>query len=314
MLAITLSFMTALPAGQTYAENTSISAYPAILQIKANPGADVIAPVSIRNNGEEEVTLNILIRPFISSVSHTRSVSFVPTNQIPKAELEFVNGLRITDKDKDIKSINLYPNESKNLQIMFTAPEKATDYYLSLAFISQSKIEENNSKETVTTVNTGVATNMLISIQDGRQKTSGVITEFEASKLVVNNSPTMELLVANTGNTYASVKGTVSIYNVFGKQIASLPLKETFVLAKESRHLTTLLPQKARNEIVWNEKFLLGAYKAKATVIFDNVHTTRAETMFFSIPLIILGVVSIFIFVILGILFRVINKLNFQKK
>ncbi len=311
---LSVPLMMTLPVGYAYAEDTSMSVYPATMQIKANQGSHVSAPISIRNNANEAVTLDVLFRPFTSEPNRTGSVSFVPSDQVSKAESEFINGIKILDEDKEVKSINLYPNESKNLLVTFTAPGKPMDYYLSLIFISKPQATDSTSKDTTTTVTTGIATNMLISIQNAKQKTSGVITEFEASKFVINSTPSMELLVTNTGNTYASVSGTISIYNIFGKQIASIPLKQTFLLAKESRNLTTVLPQTVRNNIIWNQKFLLGAYKAKATVTFDNVYTTRAESMFFSIPLLILLLVSVILCVILGILFKVVNKLNFKSK
>jgi hypothetical protein len=312
-LIISAPLIISTPISYAHASDTSISVYPPILQVKAGPGANVSAPVSIRNNGKEEVILDILFRPFASESTRIGSVSFVPSNQISKTESEFINKIKILDEDKEIKSINLYPNESKNLHVVFTAPVKPVDYYLSLIFISKPQIKESTSKDTTTTISTGIATNMLISIQNAKQKTSGVITEFEAKKFIINNSPSMKLIVTNTNTTYASVGGTISIYNIFGKKITSIPLKQAYVLAKESRNLTTVLPQKDNN-IMWNEKFLFGFYEAKATVTFDNIYTTSAQSTFLCIPLIILAIVCIMLFILLGILFRVINKLNFKNQ
>ena len=65
-LIISAPLIISTPISYAHASDTSISVYPPILQVKAGPGANVSAPVSIRNNGKEEVILDILFRPFAS--------------------------------------------------------------------------------------------------------------------------------------------------------------------------------------------------------------------------------------------------------
>lgn len=302
-----------LPLGissTAYAQSVSIGVSPPLLRIKANPQAEVTAPIAVINNSDKKLILDVTLKAFQGSPKNNGTVSFYPSQEVPKDQADFLHTVSIEEDESPVKSITLYPKESKKLALTFTAPRSTHDYYFSVVFSNHVSTEKVD--DTVSRISSGVATNVLVSIGEA-QDSQGIITEFKAPGVTFNGPTPLNLTVINTGDSYTTVSGNILIYDIFGNKAGQIPLRTTTILANETRRMSPELPQPGTDGIQWDEKFLLGVYTARAVVSFDKTNSETTTTHFIGIPLILLLGVSIILIVILGVLGKALKKLNFQE-
>lgn len=298
-----------IPA-QAHADKVALGVYPPIIRVRANPKATVKVPFTVTNFSDTNITTSISLRPFQSTSRNDGSIEYYATKDIPTSESNFLNTVTIVEENKVIKSINLYPNESKKLEINYPAPETSTDHYFSI--ILASTTADSKTDSSVVRINSGIALNVLTTVE-GSTSSSGSITELEAHKLILSGPAKITLKAANESNTFENVSGVITIYNMLGEKVGSLRLKQSIILANDSRYLKPELPQTASNQIEWNNGLLFGVYKVKAVVQFDQLHSATAETHFVAIPLLLLLITVVALFIVLSIVFRTLKKLNFKE-
>lgn len=305
---ISIPILIILLTEKVQADKVSLGVYPPLIRIRSEPDVTVAAPITVINTSDKKLNLSINLKAIQSASEKDGSVEYFPPHALSNKDSIFLRNVILKDDNNPIKSIELYPNESKKLILEFKSPNKASDYYFSVIFSSQV---ENESSETVLKTSSGVATNVLVSI--GSYQSSGVITEFSTSRIVLKGPIRISLTVGNTGKSYTNASGSITIYDLFGNKAGYIPLRNAILLKDATRRLSSGLPQTDSSEIVWGEKFLFGFYTAKAVVSFDKVYSTSATTSFFAIPLFLLLALTVIFFIILSILFRVIRKLNFKE-
>ncbi len=310
-IALTLPILLTTSASEALAKKSSIGIYPPLIRVRSNYNATVNVPVAVINESDTKQDLDIVLRPFKGSENNSYSISYYSSKDIPKNESDFIQTVTVLDDSKPVKSISLYPNETKNLTISFKSPSKTQDNYFSV--IAMNKIAEGKSDDTLSQVASGVAANVLVST-GSKLESNGIITEFKAPAIVFSGPMRMSLVVTNTGDSYTTVSGTISVYDLLGNRAGQIPLKTTTILSGEARIMSPELPHGASSSIEWNEKFLLGLYTAKAVVSFDKTNSAVSETHFLGIPLLLLLMITLVLIVILNIIFRTLKKLNFSSQ
>lgn len=294
-----------------YASETSIGIYPPLTRITALPGAKVISPLTVVNSSESLKTFTIVLKGFRASDKNDGTVEYYPTKDTPQDLSSFLSSVTIQSEANVIKSIDLYPNEYKKLDIIFTAPEKQeADYYFSVVMQSSPENTQIDQNDTLTHISTGVATNVIVAMNSA-QKANGTIADFSTQPFVVRGPAVFSLVAQNTSGKYAEVEGTIAIYNILGKKVGSIPLQPTLVLSDSERIMKTSTSQ---NQVEWGEKFIFGFYTAKAVLRFDKTHVVTEEIRFFAIPIVALVVITVILFVILSICLRILRKINFKER
>lgn len=309
LLLVVPTLLSVIPA-QAYAEKVALGIYPPIIRVRANPKAVIRVPFTIMNPSDTSVNATISLRPFQSTSRNDGSIEYYPTKDIPKSESSFLNTVTILDGDNTIKSVSLYPNESKKLEISYPAPDATTDHYFSV--ILNSTTSDSKTDTSRVQINSGVAMNVLTTVESNTES-SGSIAEFKAQTLVLSGPAKLTLKATNETNTFENVGGTITIYNILGEKVGSLRLKQSIILANDSRYLNVELPHAASTQIEWNDGLLFGVYKARAVIQFDQLHSATEETHFVAIPFLLLLIVIAVIFIVLSIIFRTLKKLNFKE-
>ena len=270
--------------GNANAQELSVSLDPPILQIEASPPSLIKNPISIINQADQSVTYSIFLLPFKAKSSNNGEIEF-DSSQISEYKNIFDN-VKISDENKSITQITLAPKQKKDLILSIRIPENepARDYYFSVIFISEAgKVRDQNS---LVGTRGGIGTNVLLSIGP-KSPTQGRIEEFSAPIFVTRGPVRFRLNVVNQSKHYISPEGNILIKNIFGQTVGNINLPSTNILENSGRfigsedNLSSTEPR-----LVWNEKFLLGIYKADLTLALSSDGPIINKSIrFFAFPL-----------------------------
>lgn len=304
-----LLLATASPAG---AQALSLAVDPPIITINAIPPTNITSSLSIENKGDEQVTLQIQIKPFTpkgenGELEHTNET------------LEVFKNIQILDTGLPVNSIILGPKQQKSLNLSIVVPQDTTisDYYFSVIFVSTDSlpIESDSSKNQI-----GIATNILLSV-GAKEIPKATIEEFSSSIFLGSGPVPFTVKVRNSGTHFIKPKGTIIIKNMFGQSIGKLDLTSVNILSDSTRaipndiYIQELKLQgenaKGKNSFnfthpiaLWKENFLLGLYTATLNIaISDEGPIFTRATHFLAFPfqgLIMVGIIGISIIIIIN--------------
>lgn len=298
------------------AASLSLGIDPSIIEINAVPPTNVTSSLNIQNKGDEQITLQIQLKPFKAKGENGELI-------YSKEILGLFKNIKILDTDIPVESITLGPKQQKNLSLNINIPQDAniSDYYFSIVFISTNSlpIESNSSINQI-----GIATNVLLSI--GEKEIHKATIEDFSSKIFFEKGPIpFTLRVNNAGTHFIKPKGEVTIKNMFGQSIGKLDLASVNVLSgsiraipngtytqelrlKDSLSTKGKFPVDFRTPIVlWKESFLLGFYTATLDISMSNEGPTFTKSIhFFAFPL--QGIIVIVVILVAAIVVK--NRLK----
>lgn len=302
------------------ASEFSLGIYPPIIELQVKPPASLTTPITLENMSEEAAELDIIFQPFQASKENDGQIVF--TNRLPEFDALIFQKIQITDGERRINTVHLESKETKDLTL-HVGIDKDTglgDYYFSILFIAKGKKDDQFAGIQVPS---GIGTNVLLSIGP-KGETQGSIEEFSAPFFLTKGPVSFTLLVKNSSKHYTTPEGTIKVTNMFGQEIARLPILSQVILADSQRYLihadeatessilsNSLKTLKLRTPaVLWTEKFLLGFYKAKVSVsLSENGPVLTRTTQFFAVPMAILIGVSFAIFIVLGIYLKVKKRM-----
>jgi hypothetical protein len=134
------------------------------------------------------------------------------------------------------------------------------------------------------------------------------ISKFETQRVVWNFPVKFSYLIKNEGNTYITPKGFVDIKNIFGKEVASLPInpKELQILPNTEKLLET----------EWQGNFAFGIYKVVFDMNYGENNSLNFSYWFVFLNvkyLMIILILIVFVVFILPILIRKYNAYIIKK-
>lgn len=278
ILLFLLIILLLTPVKKVLAEGISLGIKPTILQIDAQSPAEVVAPFTIYNPGEDPQELSIALRPFSSASSNDGQIAPLQEGQMTGADPLILQKMQITDGPEVITSLTIAPKQKKDLMLHIFLPkgEPPSDYYFSLVFVSKSILNDQSSSSSVVG---GIAMNVLLSVGP-KDKTTGKIAEF-STPFFVNNGPVpFTLLIENTSNHYFVPRGNLLITNMFGQLIGKINLQQANVLAHSRRYITDD-SLASSTQIIWPEKVIFGLYKATLTVALSSDGPLFQQSIYF---------------------------------
>jgi len=300
-------------ASRAFAQGQSVSIYPPVIEVQSTPPSSPSLPIVIQNNNSEDVVLKIELIPFRTNNSSGEVVLF--PDEISKGFYPYYKGrIQFLIDGKKTDTVTLQALESKEIElnINLTKGDPPGDFYYSIVFISQG---QKGAESNVTSIPTGIASNLLLSVGP-KDVASGGISQFSASSFKSKGPVEFTLKLHNASKHLINPTGTIEIANTFGKPVGLVKLLPQYVLSRSDRYLvddsqstssaqtTTLLD--ATPKAIWPEKFLFGWYKATATVqLEENGPTFKAITYFFAFPLYLFFPLVIALFVIISIIYRI---------
>lgn len=303
---------------QTHAQSQSLSIYPPVIEVQTTTPSSPSVPIIIQNNDDEDVKLTILLVP-IKQFGATGEVRLVPEQMTKGFYSYYRDRIQFLDQGIKTSSIDLLALESKEivLNINLSKGDPPGDYYYSIVFISDG----TSPKETSSTkIPAGLATNLLLSIGP-KSEAIGGISEFKTQSFRSKGPVNFNLKVHNGSNHLISPAGSIEIRNMFGSKVGNVEILPQYILGGSDRLLvddtksTNSAALEDQNNdfmpsVLWKEEFLLGWYKATATIMLEeNARPIEAVVYFFAFPLYFFIPLAILLFVAISIYLRVRRKI-----
>jgi len=306
---------------KAHAQQLHLSIEPTVVYLDTTPPANAQATFRLRNLSDSTTTLTPRLIPFKADDEGKVQLLFSEEKNLSTV---IKNKLSILDGNSRIDKLELRAGETKELRLFMDVDEgdPVGDYYFSLVFLAEGSSLDDTSSSSIPG---GIAMNVMVTIGP-KISASGEIEEFGTNTFVSSGPVPFALKLKNTGNHLIQPEGTISIKNMFGKEVGKLKLEPQYVLANSSRYLIDSVQASTSGSLeldhdlkldnpsaVWTEKFLMGPYSATATITLEEGGARITQTTrFIAFPLQILVIISGVIFVVLGIFLRV--KLRLRKK
>lgn len=321
------------PLSSARAEELSLSVSHSLLQIQATSPSDTKSPITLENQGDNPVNIQVLFKPFRASGKENGEIEYINDFEIPDGYKKIFNQIHLTDNGIVTSNFELGPRQKKNLELQFTIPknEASSDYYFSVIFlarhslsdngltpqnltqeneISSSPNEENTQGQNLSIINAGVATNVLLSIGDKNQP-QAAIEEFTAPAFLKSGPVDFTVRIKNIGAHAITPKAIIFIKNMFGQTVGRIDIEPNNILADSIRSLTdtqtaSSSSQSSTPKAIWPEKFLLGPYTATLNIaISDKGPVYNQSIIFLALPIqLIIGII-LGIILTIAIFFRV---------
>lgn len=213
----------------------SLGIYPPIIQVQADPPANIDSPITIQNLGSETVDLDIVFKPFTAKDSENGEIKYLlEKDGVPGANPLIFQKIQLFEGDHAVRNITLAPSEQKklNFRLKISKDEPISDYYFSIVFLNTPKTP-NLPNSPNTQAQGGVAVNVLLSIGKGQAK--GVIEEFSSPLFLEKGPVPFTVRVKNTGKHVIAPIGQILIKNFFGQTVGKVDLLPVNILSQTTR-------------------------------------------------------------------------------
>ena len=274
-----------------HASGYSLSIYPTIIKIKTNPPELVKTGIRIKNLSDNPIELGYILKPFVASEKNSGQIKYLLYSDYTSKNFNFLQRIKVLEDNQAISKIILSPKQEKNLTILIDLPqeEEQADHYFSIVFLTQSqeKLDSNYSR-----IIEGIGTNVLVSI--GTNQYKALIRDFSTSVFVSQGPVKFNLKIENIGKNFITTSGYIIIDNIFGQTVGKIDIKPANILGKSTLEIL-------KDDVVWQEKFLLGIYTAKLYLNYDDSTSLYREFRFITIPIKILAILTIAGFIIIFI-------------
>lgn len=184
-----------------------------------------------------------------------------------------------------------------NFEVAINVPSDtvSSGYYFSI--IIGTKGEKSSGNDQVELISQ-IGLPVFITVEGKSLEKKGGISNFNSNHFLYSNGPIeFSAIVENRGNVHLQPFGEISVYNLIGSKVAQLPLKPWIVLPNS----------KAGQSTVWDEKWLMGRYRADLKIFINENQILENSYVFYAFPLHILSLV-IFIIVILYCLIKYLHS------
>ena len=278
---------------------------PGKTEVFLNPGESMVKNIIVTNRINKTVRFKLSTEDFIGTDNPKEPVVLLGDNHSPYSLKDLIV--------PEITEFTLELGERIVIPVTISIPKNAEPrgYYGALIISNDpDKLGDENSTEveSKTRIISRIGSLFLLKI-NGQGISEGNIENFKLigpEKTFYNERPAgFEIAFKNTGNVHLVPYGTISIKNMFGKVIKTLPVDAYFVLPDSIRY----------REIMWTDGFSIGRYTASLSLnkSYDNEYES-AELVFWVLPwkIMILGFVSIAL--IIAFIYYFFTRFELRKK
>ncbi|MBI4096557.1 MAG: hypothetical protein HY425_02445 [Candidatus Levybacteria bacterium] len=250
------------------AAGLSLGVDPPIIEINAIPPSNKTRDLTIKNLSNNEVTLQIQIKPF-KAKGENNGIEYLNPEDFP-----ILKNIQILDNQVPADNITLEPSQEKKLTLSINISKdiNASDYYFLIIFISKNNLTPTSN----TSLNQlGIASNILLSVGNS-ESPNAVLEEFSSGMFFEKGPVPFAVRLRNKGNHFIKPKGEIAIKNMFGQHIGNIDLLQTNILSNSTRTISGAL---------WKEDFLLGYYTATLNLsLSDDGPVIVKSVRFFTFP------------------------------
>jgi hypothetical protein len=298
LLAITILSSTA--AAQNRNEGLSLTVTPPFIQISIGPGEFWASSLRVVNTNPYDLVIYASPMHFEAGGEEGHGIFSPAMNHTSSSLASWIN----LSQDPII----IPPESSGEVPFSVRIPESAPPggHYAAI-LIGTKPFGEPSGDGSIISVSSFISSLFFVRVS-GDVYEDGYIREVFTDASIYE-APTIKTTVRfeNTGNVHLQPQGNVTIYDMWGRERAVIPINEQTTFGN-------VLPKSTRKfEVGWNEPssiWMLGRYTVVATLGYGKEikqHATRT-TSFWIIPIRELSAVLITIFVIIGILWIVIRS------
>lgn len=273
---------------------------PGKVEIFVNPGDEVTKSITVISRINRKVSFKVETEDFVGSDNAQTPVILLGKDKSPYS---FKDNLVPVE---DTFSLNF--GQKIELPIKIKIPENAQPGGFYSSVIVSSMPDENSSAgQAGTRVISRVGVLFFVRV-NGPVDQQGQLTDFRVTKdsvLLQKGPVNFEVLFENKGTVHLVPYGVVTIRNIFGKTIGTVPVDAYFSLPKSVRY----------RQVVWQKENLIGRYTATIELNrgYDgNIDTQKISFWVLPVGYIALGAGIVFILIFLGYLFT--RKFELKRK
>jgi len=278
---------------------------PGKTEVLLDPGESIVKNIIVTNRINRTVRFRLSTEDFIGTDDPKQPVILLGDNYSPYSLKDLIV--------PEITEFSLEFGERIVIPVTITIPVNVEPrgYYGALIISNDpDKLEGNNTTEVEgrTRIISRIGSLFLLKI-NGQGLSNGNIENFKLigpEKTFYSEKPDgFEIAFKNTGNVHLVPYGTITIKNMFGKVIQTLPVDAYFVLPDSTRY----------REIIWTKGFSIGRYSASLTL--NKGYDGEIETVklaFWVLPwkIMILGFISL-VFII-AFIYYFFSRFELRKK
>ena len=276
-----------LSLAQSLSTGQGLSISPFLLERQMDKGDTTNEIIDITNTSDKPLPVDVTINDFVPVGTNGREEFLDPGQGDPHYSLS--SWITIKSSPKQI----LQPHEKTEISFSITAPMNAEEggHYGAILFSSQL----GGLEGTGTAVQQKLGAIILVKL--GKALEDGQIVKFGPQHTFYNYPPvTFNTSFTNTGNVHVKPRGSISIYNWFGKKVANVLVNENAnnVLAKTQRDFAS----------TWKDTFAFGHYRAEVKLVYgDGGQVVTATASFWVIPwkLVLIIILLLFVLTLLSI-------------
>lgn len=263
---------------------------PGKTEVFLDPGESVVKMVTITSRVPGNTSFSLSVEDMVGSEDPDQTVVLLGEAEGPYSVKDFLSPA--------LENFTLSLGESISIPVTVSVPLEAEPggHYGAVLISNAPSVEEKITREGATTQVVSRLGSLFLVRVNGPVVEEGQLEDF---RLAGDNSAfhpaeeyQFEVLFRNSGSVHLAPYGIISISNMFGKEIDSVPVDAFFALPESLR---------ARS-LVWSPGFLLGRYTAELELNrgYDNL-TDKREISFWVLPLgtvlpIILVIILLFAF------------------
>ncbi|MEK7572662.1 MAG: hypothetical protein AAB493_02315 [Patescibacteria group bacterium] len=278
---------------------------PGKTEVFLDGGETVIKSITVTNRIDRKIRFKLSTEDFIGTENKEQPLVLLGDENSPYSLKDFII--------PEIKEFELELGERITIPIKISIPIDAEPrgYYGALIVSNDPSLQaEENSKEIVgkTKIISRIGSLFLLKI-NGEGKEEGSIEDFKTigpKKIFYEKRPDgFEIAFKNSGNVHLVPYGTITIRNLFGATIKTLPVDAYFVLPDSIRY----------REIKWTDGFSLGRYTAVLSLNkgYGNEYD-NAKLAFWILPWKILLMIFVGISLIVATVYYLLTRFELRKK
>ena len=281
---------------------------PAKQEVFLNPGqSSTSTTLYVTDRVEGTTTFSISVQDIKGSSNPNAPVVILqPGDVTPDSAQNFIS--------VPAKKFTLTFGQRARIPVTIAIPKNASPggYYAAILISNEPTVaaEAANAGAAGTTrVISRIGTLFFIRV-NGPANPSGSLQGFRinapSNQLIYNSGPfTFEVLFNNTGDLYLTPYGIITIKNMFGETIATIPVNAYYSLPQSLRY----------RDVTWNGQALFGRYTATLTLNRGYNNLTDTQTIaFWVIPWKFLAIAFIILFIIVLVAILFLRRFEIRKK
>jgi hypothetical protein len=273
---------------------------PGKTEVFLNPGESVTKYINVVNRAQVETTYIITMEDIVGSDDPKQAVKMLGNEKGPYSVKDLLTPYE--------REFTLKFGESIDMPITISVPaDAAPGGYYGIVIVG-TKPREGEIQGAGAKIISRVGAIFLVRV-NGAANESGKLESFKVAgpkKLFYSKTPAaFEILFRNEGNVHLVPYGTIDINNMWGKDVASIPVDSYFALPESLRS----------REVSWAENTGFGKYTAELSLYrgYGNQNDTMSVS-FWVLPWKILGIIFGVVLVLSLFLYLMLTRLEFKKK